>query len=71
MGKKDGSHRLILDLSDNHACSVNGGIDIEEFRVSYCSVDDAVALIREAGDAPFMAKLDIRHSFRLCPVHPS
>ena len=30
--KKEGSHRLILDQSDNHACPVNGVIDIEEFR---------------------------------------
>ena len=57
--KKDELHRAILDLTDNHACSVNGGINIEEFRVSYCSVDNAVVLIRKAGDTPCMAKLDI------------
>ena len=68
--KKDGTHRLILDLSNNHAGSVNEGISIDEFAVTYCSFDDAVALVLEAGPTPFMAKLDIKHAFRLCPVRP-
>ena len=68
--KKDGSHRLILDLSSNHAGSVNEGISVEEFSVSYCSFDDAIALLRELGPSPYMAKVDIKHAFRLCPVHP-
>ena len=69
--KKDGSHRLILDLSNNHAGSVNEGISNEEFAVSYCSFDDAVAMVLAVGPTPYMAKVDIKHAFRLCPVHPS
>ena len=69
--KKDGSHRLILDLSNNHAGSVNEGISIDEFTVTYCSFDDAVSMVLAAGPTPYMAKVDIKHAFRLCPVHPS
>ena len=69
--KKDGSHRLILDLSNNHAGSVNEGISNDEFAVSYCSFDDAVSMVLSVGPTPFMAKVDIKHAFRLCPVHPS
>ena len=69
--KRDGSHRLILDLSSNHAGSVNEGISLEEFSVSYCSFDDAVTLVLGAGPTPFMAKVDIKHAFRLCPVRPA
>ena len=68
--KKDGSFRLILDLSDNHAGSVNECIAIEDFSISYCSVDDAVALVIEEGPQAYMAKVDIQHAFRLCPVRP-
>ena len=69
--KPDGSHRLILDLSNLAAGSVNDGISIDEFSVAYCSFDDAVALLLDAGPLPFMAKVDIKHAFRLCPVAPS
>ena len=71
VSKKSGSFRLILDLSTNHAGSVNEGIDVSEFSVTYCSFDDAVSLVRLAGSTPFMAKLDVKHAFRLCPVRPS
>ena len=71
VSKKSVSFRLILDLSTNHAGSVNGGIDIADFTVTYCSFDDVVDLVRAAGVSPFMAKLDIKHAFRLCPVRPS
>ena len=71
VSKKSGSFRLILDLSVNHAGSVNGGIDIAEVSVTYCAFDDAVDLVRAAGASPFMAKLDVKHAFQLCPVRPS
>ena len=70
VAKKDGSFRLILDLSSNHAGSVNECIDIDEVSMKYCSFDDAVELLLDAGPKPFMAKVDIKHAFRLCPVHP-
>lgn len=69
--KKSGDYRLILDMSVNHAGAVNGAIDIADFSVTYFSFDDALALVRDAGPSPFMAKLDIKHAFRLCPLIPT
>ena len=36
----------------------------------YSSFDEAVELVRLLGPSSFMAKLDIRHAFCLCPVRP-
>ena len=47
--KKDGSARLILDLSSPKGSSVNDGIDAETFAVKYCSFDEAVNMVREIG----------------------
>ena len=66
--KSDGSVRLGLDLSSPRGASVNSGISREEFAVRYTSVDAAVAIVRSLGRNAFMAKADIRHAFRLCPV---
>ena len=38
--------------------------------MKYSSFDDAVSLVQALGPNVFMAKLDIRHAFRLCPVRP-
>ena len=57
-------------MSDNHAGSVNKGIDIQEFSVSYCSLDAVVQMLLQLRPMPFMAKLDVKHAFRLCPVRP-
>ena len=69
--KKDGTFRIILDLSSPRGLAVNEGISKEEFSVRYSSFDDAVSLVHGLGPHAFMAKLDIKHAFRLCPVHPS
>ena len=68
--KPDGSVRLILDLSSPRRASVNSGISREEFAIRYTSVDAAVDIVRRLGKEAFMAKADIRHAFRLCPVRP-
>ena len=68
--KKDGSYRIILDLSSPRGSSVNDGISREAFSVKYTSFDDAVSLVRSLGPGAFMAKLDIKHAFCLCPVRP-
>ena len=68
--KKDGTFRIILDLSSPRGSSVNEGISKDEFSVKYSSFDDAVVLVQSLGTASFMAKLDICHAFRLCPVRP-
>ena len=66
--KKDGSVRLVLDLSSPRGCAINEGISREEFSVQYSSFDDAVNLVRTIGTSAFLAKLDIKHAFRICPV---
>lgn len=68
--KRDGSTRIILDLSSPTGCSVNDGIPIEFFTVKYSQFDEAVSLVRAFGRGCFMGKVDIKHAFRLCPVHP-
>ena len=66
--KKDGSHRIILDLSSPRGSAINEGIPEELFTVHYSSFDDAVKMVHSLGQGAFMAKLDIKHAFRLCPV---
>ena len=60
--------RLILDLSQPRGTLVNEFI-LEEFcSVRYSVFDDAVKLARLAGESAMMAKIDIKHAFRLGPV---
>ena len=68
--KKDGTLRIILDLSFPQGSFVNDGIPIESCRVKYTSFDTAVNTVQAIGKHCFMAKVDIKHGFRLCPVHP-
>ena len=68
--KLDGSVRLILDLSSPRGSAVNEGISQEEFRCTYSKFDDAVQLVTYLGVGAYLAKLDIKHAFRLCPVRP-
>ena len=68
--KKDGSTRIILDLSSPLGSSVNDGIPIESCHVKYATFDSAVSMVHAFGKGCFMAKIDIKHAFRLCPVHP-
>ena len=68
--KKDGTTRIILDLSSPVGSSVNNGISREAFSVNYAKFDEAVDKVR-GSTGSFMGKLDIRHAFRLCPVHPA
>ena len=70
VAKKDGSARIILDLSSPRGSAVNEGIDPSEFAVKYCSFDEALAIIHKQGPAAYMVKADIKHAFRLCPVDP-
>ena len=69
--KPDGSTRLVLDCSSTRGTSVNDFISKTEYSVKYSKFDDAVDLVRANGRGSFMGKLDIKHAFRLCPVHPT
>ena len=71
--KKDGTHRIILDLSSPRGSSINEGISRDSYSVRYSSFDAAVHMVQSVshGSRCYMAKLDIQHAFRLCPVHPA
>ncbi|XP_055346824.1 uncharacterized protein LOC129594230 isoform X1 [Paramacrobiotus metropolitanus] len=66
--KKTSGFRIILDLSRPVGQSVNDYIDKATFSLSFCSVDDAIALLKRFGKGALMAKQDIKHAFRLIPV---
>ena len=68
--KKDNTYRIILDLSSPRGSSINDGIPPDICSVHYSRFDDAVDLVLQHGSTTYMAKLDIRHAFRLCPVRP-
>ena len=66
--KKDGSWRIIMDLSSPHGSSVNDFISKEDFALHYATFDQALTLVARYGTNALMAKLDIKIAFRLCPV---
>ena len=69
--KDDGSYRLITDLSYPKGESVNDFISKEDFSVQYSKFDAATNLVRLRGRNCLMCKMDIKHAFRVLPVHPS
>ena len=69
--KDDGTCRLIMDLSQPLGQSINENIPKEPFSVKYSRFDDAVSMVLKKGRGCFMSKLDIKHAFRIIPVHPS
>ena len=68
--KKDGTVRLIMDLSQPHGSSINDDISKEQFSIEYSHFDDAVDLVNRKGRGSLMCKLDIKHAYRLLPVRP-
>ena len=66
--QKNGSWRLIMHLSAPLGLSINDGIDPDDYHLRYKKIDDAIAMIRELGPGCSMAKIDLKHAFRLCPV---
>ena len=61
--KKNGGHRIIMDLSQPISDSVNDNINKEEFSLHYATVDDAVKMINQLGQHTQLAKVDIQHAF--------
>ena len=68
--KKSGGHRLIVHLSAPEGSSINDGISNDQFSLQYITVDHVVAHVIRHGRGALMFKVDIRHAFRLIPVHP-
>ena len=69
--KSDSTCRLVVDLSQPTGHSINEFIPKEPFSVKYSKFDDAVRMVLEKGRGCYMSKLDIKHAFRIIPVHPS
>ena len=66
-----GKWRLIVDLSSPTGCSVNDGIDPEEFTLHYITVDQVIQLVSQFGPGALMAKFDVKAAYRNVLVHPS
>ena len=63
--------RLIVDLSHPVDFSINDGIPKDMCSLTYITVDTAINHIIELGPGTLLAKIDIKSTFRLLPVHPS
>nr|XP_040033418.1 uncharacterized protein LOC120819784 [Gasterosteus aculeatus aculeatus] len=73
-GKYSGKKRLILDLSAPHARavpSINSLIPPELFSLHYISVDNAISLIKRAGQGAWLSKVDVKDAFKIVPIHPA
>ena len=69
--KTDASWHLINHLSAPEDNSINDYIDPCTYSLQYHTIDDAIRLCYKLGKDTLMCKVDIKHAFRLCPVHPS
>ena len=68
--KHDGGWRIIYHLSAPFAQSINDFIDPELYSLSYCTIDDAYAILNNLGPGALMSKIDLKNAFRLIPVRP-
>ena len=57
-----------MHLSAPFVSSVNDHISKEDFTLKYSTVDNAVAILQRLGSSAAMAKIDVKHAFRLCLV---
>lgn len=57
-------------MSYPQGLSVNDGIPKELATIRYATIDDAVQLIKAIGQGCFLAKTDIKSTFRIIPVAP-
>lgn len=72
-GKYSKKKRLIVDLSapyDDEIQSINELIDKDLHLLSYVTVDDAIELIKKAGEGALLCKFDIANAFKLIPLKP-
>ena len=69
--KEPGAFRVIHDLSQPTASSVNSFIPDCHARVHYETFDKVVQLVLESGFGCLLAKCDVKEGFRNLPVSPS
>ena len=65
-----GKWRLIVDLSSPEGCSVNDGIDPQEFTLQYIRLDEVIHMVARYGPGALMAKFDVEAAYRNIAVHP-
>lgn len=68
--KSPGEFRMIHHLSYPRGLSVNDSINPEHSSVTYSTIDDAIRCVKKSGVGSFLAKTDIKHAFRIIPIHP-
>ena len=60
-----------MDFSQPMGGAVNDGIDSEQFRVTYTSVDEAIrSIYAVGGQGALLFKADVKNAFKLIPVRP-
>ena len=72
--KYSGKKRLIIDLSAPHngpVPSINSLIPLAPFSLFYATVDNAIQMIKSAGQGAWLGKADITDAFKVMPLHPS
>ena len=69
--KHDGGWRMIYHLSAPHGYSINDHINPDAYSLSYCSVDNAYAIVNLLGTGALMSKIDLKNAFCLIPIHPN
>ena len=67
--KKDGSWRLIYNLSAPIGNSINDFIDPVHYSLQYATIDDATNICHHLGKNALLAKVDIKNAFRLCSIN--
>ena len=65
-----GKWRLIVDFSHPEGKSINDGIPTDLCSLQYVRVEDVAKRLLEHSPGARMAKIDIRSTYRIVPVHP-
>ena len=66
--KHDGGWCTIYHLSAPHGTNINDYIDSQQYSLSYCTLDDAFAIVNSLGKGALMAKIDLKNAFLLMPL---
>ena len=68
--KEPGKFRMIHHLSYPEGMSINDQIDPNWSSVQYAKIGDAIDLVMNLCPSAFMSKTDVKHAFRIIPLHP-
>jgi len=62
--------RFINHLSAPSDSSINDFIDPRDFSLQYATIDAPIKICNTLGNGALMAKVELKNTFRLCPVRP-